>query len=156
MLRRETFLTPQGLKQLQEELDDLKGVRLKEVSDRVRKASESGGNVDNAEYDEAMSQQGFVEGRIRELESIIINAVVTAHDKRGGIVDIGSAVTVQGADGRKQSYKLVGSAEASPLAGKISNESPVGRALLGHKVGDEVEVETASKKPVKFTITRIR
>ena len=156
MLRRETFLTPQGLKQLQKELDNLKAVRRREVTERIHKASESGGNVDNAEYDEAMSQQGFVEGRIRELESILANAVVTAHDKRGGIVDIGSAVTVQDPNGRKQSYKLVGSAEASPLEGKISNESPVGQALLGHKVGDEVEVETPSKKPVKFTITRIR
>ena len=129
MLRRETFLTPQGLKQLQKELDNLKGVRRREVTERIHKASESGGNVDNAEYDEAMSQQGFVEGRIRELESILANAVVTAHDKRGGIVDIGSAVTVQDPNGRKQSYKLVGSAEASPLEGKISNESPVGQAL---------------------------
>ena len=156
MLRKETFLTPQGLKQLQEELDDLKGVRLREVTERIHKASESGGNVDNAEYDEAMSQQGFVEGRIRELENILANPVVTAHDKRGGIVDIGSAVTVQGPDGRKQSYRLVGSAEAAPLEGKISNESPVGQALLGHKVGDEVEFETPAKKRVKFTITRIR
>ena len=156
MLRRETFLTPQGLKQLQKEFDNLKGVRRREVTERIHKASESGGNVDNAEYDEAMSQQGFVEGRIRELESILASAVVTAHDKRGGIVDIGSAVTVRDPNGRKQSYKLVGSAEASPLEGKISNESPVGQALLGHKVGDEVEVETPSKKPVKFTITRIR
>ena len=99
--------------------------------------------------------QDFVEGRIRELEDILANAVVAAHDKQGGIVDIGSSVTVENSDGRKQRYKLVGSAEASPLEGKISNESPVGQALLGHKVGDEVEVETPSKKPIKFTITRI-
>ncbi len=156
MFRKETFLTPQGLKQLQEEMDDLKGVRRKEVAEQIHKASENGGNVGNAEYDEAKSQQGFVEGRIRELESILANAVVAAHDKQGGIVDIGSSVTVEGPNGRKQSYKLVGSAEASPLEGKISNESPVGQALLGHKVGDEVEVETPSKNPKKFTITRIR
>ena len=156
MLRKETFLTPQGLKQFQEEMENLKGVRRIEVAERIRRASENGGNVDNAEYDEAKNQQAFVEGRIRELESILANAVVAAHDKKGGIVDIGSSVTVENSNGRKQSYKLVGSAEASPLEGKISNESPVGRALLGHKVGDEVEVETPAKKLVKFTITRIR
>ncbi len=156
MLRKETFLTPQGLKQFQEEMENLKGVRRIEVAERIRSASENGGNVDNAEYDEAKSQQAFVEGRIRELESILANAVVAAHDKKGGIVDIGSSVTVENSNGRKQSYKLVGSAEASPLEGKISNESPVGQALLGHKVGDEVEVETPAKKLVKFTITRIR
>ena len=153
MLRKETFLTPQGLKQLQEEMDNLKGAGRTEVAERIRKASENGGNVDNAEYDEAKSHQAFVEGRIRELETIIANAVVAVH---GGIVDIGSSVTVQNANGRKQSYKLVGTIEASPVEGKISNESPVGQALLGHKVGDEVEVETPAKKLVKFTITRIR
>ncbi len=156
MLRKETFLTPQGLKQLQEELDNLMGVRRTEVAERIREASENGGNVDNAEYDEAKRQQAFVEGRIRELESILANAVVAAHDKKGGIVDIGSSVTVQNANGRKQSYKLVGTVEASPVEGKISNESPVGQALLGHKVGDEVEFETPAKKRVKVTITRIR
>ena len=156
MLRRETFLTPQGLKHLQDEMDNPKRVRRMEAAERIHRASETGGNVDNAEYDEAKSHQGFVEGHIRELENILANAVVTAHDKLGGIVDIGSSVTVEGPNGRKQSYKLVGSAEASPLEGKISNESPVGQALLGHKVGDEVEVETPSKKLVKFTITRIR
>ncbi len=156
MLRKETFLTPQGLKQLQEELDNLMGVRRTEVAEGIRKAIENGGNVDNAEYDEAKKQQAFVEGRIRELESILANAVVAAHDKKGGIVDIGSSVTVQNANGRKQSYKLVGTVEASPVEGKISNESPVGQALLGHKVGDEVEFETPAKKRVKVTITRIR
>ncbi len=156
MLKKETFLTPQGLKQLQEEMDNLMGVRRTEVAERIREAIENGGNVDNAEYDEAKKQQAFVEGRIRELESILANAVVAAHDKKGGIVDIGSSVTVQNANGRKQSYKLVGTVEASPVEGKISNESPVGQALLGHKVGDEVEFETPAKKRVKFTITRIR
>ncbi len=156
MLRKETFLTPQGLKQLQEEMDNLKGAGRTEVAERIRKASENGGNVDNAEYDEAKSHQAFVEGRIRELESIIADAVVATHDKKSGIVDIGSSITVQNASGRKQIYKLVGIAEASPLEGKISNESPVGQALLGHKVADEVEVETPAKKLVKFTITRIR
>ncbi len=153
---KKTFLTPQGLKQVQEEMDNLKGARRTEVAKGIREASENGGNVDNAEYDEAKHQQAFVEGRIRELESILANAVVAAHDKKGGIVDIGSSVTVQNANGRKQSYKLVGTVEASPVEGKISNESPVGQALLGHKVGDEVEFETPAKKRVKVTITRIR
>ena len=156
MSQEKTYLTQEGLSNLEAELENLRAVRRQEIAQRIQKSKEIGGTVDNAEYDEAKSHQGFVEGRIRELENILANAVVTAHDKLGGIVDIGSSVTVEDPNGRKQSYKLVGSAEASPLEGKISNESPVGQALLGHKVGDEVEVETPSKKLVKFTITRIR
>ena len=156
MVRRETFLTPDGLKQLQEEMDHLKNVRRPEVAARIHKASETGGNVDNAEYDEAKSAQSFVEGRIREVDNILANAVVASHDKKTKVVDIGSSVSVTTSEGAKQKYMLVGSAEAAPLEGKISNESPVGRALLGQMVGDEVEVETPSNKVLKLTITQIR
>ncbi len=156
MAQRETYLTPDGLKQLQEELDHLKNVRRGEVADRIHKAHESGGNVDNAEYDEAKNAQSFAEGRIRELENILANAVVAPKGrKQKDSVGIGSSVTVENARGTKQSYRVVGSAEAAPLEGKISNESPVGHALFGHKVGDEVEVNAPSGV-VKLTITRIR
>ncbi len=154
MVQKESFLTPDGLKQLQEELEHLKSVRRYEVADRIHKASESGGNVDNAEYDVAKSEQAFVEGRIREVESILANAIVATHDKKSGVVDIGSKVTVSEEGGAKRNYFLVGSAEASSLEGKISNESPIGQALMGRKVGDKVEVETPSRK-VNLTVTKI-
>lgn len=154
MTQRKTFLTPDGLKQLQEELAHLTNVRRHEVAGRIHQASESGGNVDNGEYDEAKMEQAFVEGRIRDVENILANATVATHDKKSGVVDIGSKVTVTEEGGAKRVYSIVGSAEASSLEGKISNESPVGQALMGHKAGDKVEVETPSRK-VNLTITRI-
>ena len=156
MTQRQTYLTAKGLKQLQEELEELTNVRRPEVAGRIHKASETGGTVDNAEYDEAKNAQAFAEGRIRDLENILSNAVLTpTRAKKRDSVEFGSSVTVVSAEGAKRKYTLVGSAETAPLEGKISNESPVGSALLGHKVGDEVEVKTPSKV-MKLTITRIR
>ena len=156
MVQRETYLTPQGLKQLQEELGHLKSARRQVVASRIRKASETGGTVDNAEYDEAKNEQAFVEGRIRDLENILFKAVAAPKCRKSlGVAHIGSSVTVENAEGSKQRYKLVGSVEAAPLEGKISNESPVGQALLGRKVGDEVEVKTPSGV-AKLTIRTIR
>ena len=155
MVQRETYLTPEGLKQLQEELDNLRNIRRRDVASRIHNASETVGTVDNAEYDEAKNEQAFTEGRIRALENILSNAVVApSSDQRTESVEFGSSVTVVTSDGVKRQYKLVGSAEAAPLEGKISNESPVGRALLGHKVGEKIEVETPSGV-MKFTIRAI-
>ena len=155
MARRESYLTPEGEQQLQDELGHLKSVRRPEVAARIHKASGTGGTVDNAEYDEAKNEQAFVEGRIRDVENILSTAVVTPRpDKKKGSVEFGSSVTVVTSEGVRQRYKVVGSAEAAPLDGKISNESPVGRALLGRKVGDEVEVETPSRL-MKLTITKV-
>ena len=155
MAKRETYLTQEGLKQLQKELAHLKDVRRREVAARIHKASETGGTVDNAEYDEAKNEQAFIEGRIRALENIISNAVVSTTRRSRDSVQIGSSVTVVAQDGAKRRYKVVGSAEAAPLDGKISNESPVGRAILGHKIGDKVKVETPSGV-MKLTISVIR
>ena len=156
MARKETYLTPEGLKQLQDKLGHLKSVRRQEVAGRIHKASETGGTVDNAEYDEAKNEQAFIEGGIRELEETLAKAVVPAVSTKGaGVVEFGSSVTVVTADGSKRRYRLVGSAEAAPLDGKISNESPVGQAILGRKVGDEVEVDTPSGG-MKLTIKQIR
>ncbi|MCI0439888.1 MAG: transcription elongation factor GreA [Chloroflexi bacterium] len=157
MTQRETYLTPDGLKQLKEELENLRNVRRREVAARIHRASETGGTVDNAEYDEAKSEQAFVEGRIRDLENIIAKAIVTPERRKKSrdIVEFGSSVTVENAQGRKQKYTVVGSAEAAPLEGKISNESPVGKALLGRKVGDQVEVQTPAGAQ-KLKITEIR
>ena len=156
MAKRQTYLTPEGLKQLEEELGYLKSARRQEVAARIHRASEAGGTVDNAEYDEAKNEQAFTEGRIRSLENILANAVVaSSEDATVDTVGIGSSVTVVTAKGSRQRYRVVGSAEAAPLDGKISNESPVGRSLIGHKVGDDVEVETPSGV-TRLTITRIR
>ena len=161
MVQRETYLTPEGLKQLEDELGHLKNDRRPEVASRIHKASDTGGTVDNSEYDEAKNEQAFVEGRIKDLEKILANAVVAPTPKKRSrakgakAVEFGSSVSVVTPKGSRSSYKVVGSAEAAPLEGKISNESPVGGALLGRKVGDEIEVETPSGV-TKLKITRIR
>lgn len=155
MLRRKSYLTSGGLKQLQEELGHLKNTRRPQVATRIHKASDGGGTVDNAEYDEAKNEQAFVEGRIRHLENILSNAVVPPSQKKTtNSVGFGSSVTVMTNDGRRRRYTLVGSAEAAPLVGHISNESPVGRALLGRMLGDKVEVNTPSGM-TELTITKI-
>ncbi len=156
MARKETYLTPEGLKKLQDELDSLLNVRRKEVAARIQEAKEIGGTVDNAEYDEAKNEQAFIEGRIPTLEGMIKNAIIIPdHKGPSETVSIGSKVTVLNDKGKKERYVLVGSTEANPLAGKISNESPIGQALLDHKVNDEVEVKTPSGV-VKFKIAEIK
>ena len=154
MARNQTYLTEEGLQQLQAELDDLRSTRRREVAARIHKASESGGTVDNAEYDEAKNEQAFLEGRISDLENILSNAVVASAQKGAG-VQLGSTVTVRAEDGSKRDYTVVGSAEAAPLEGKISLESPVGMALMDRDVGDSVEATTPAGT-VKLKITRIR
>ena len=155
MVQRASYLTPEGLQSLQDELEQLKKARRPEVARRIHKASETGGTVDNAEYDEAKNEQAFIEGRIRDLEGILANAVVAPkRDRTVGSVQFGSSVTVVTPEKKKRQYKLVGSVEAAPLEGKISNESPVGRALIGRKVGDSIEVETPSGV-MNLTITKI-
>ena len=154
MVRKEVFLTEQGRQGLEEELGHLVSVRRREVAGRIHKASETGGTVDNAEYDEAKNEQAFLEGRISDLENILSNAVVAPAEKGGG-VQLGSRVTVTAEDGSKRDYTVVGSAEAAPLEGKISLESPVGMALMDRDVGDAVEAKTPAGT-VKLKITNIR
>ena len=154
MVRKAIFLTEEGRQGLAEELDRLVSVRRREVAARLHKASETDGTVDNAEYDEARNEQAFLEGRISDLENILSNAVVAPPEKGGG-VQLGSTVTVTAGNGSKRDYRVVGSAEAAPLEGKISLESPVGMALMDHNVGDYVEAK-APAGTVKLKITRIR
>ena len=155
MVQHPKVLTEAGHNSLRQELDNLLTVRRAEVAARIHKASESGGTVDNAEYDEAKNAQAFVEGRIRDLENILSDAVVAPTGKRkNGGVDVGAKVTVVDDGGSRRVYTVVGSAEAAPLDGKISYESPVGHALIGHKIGDKVKVETPSGV-VKLKITKI-
>ena len=155
MSQKVTYLTSEGREKLATELNNLKTVRRKEVALRINRASETGGTVDNAEYDEAKNEQAFVEGRIFHLENILSNAVVPPTLKRKkGFVQLGSSVTVVSDGGSEKYYTVVGTAEAAPLEGKISIESPVGQAILGRKVGDKVDVKTPSGI-VKLTISKI-
>ena len=141
MAQKEVFLTPEGLEKLKAELDHLLSVRRQQVADQIHRAKELGGTVDNAEYDDAKNEQAFVEGRILTLEKMIKNASIIQEGKSpSSSVKLGSKVTVHSKGGEKEYYTIVGSAEANPSEGKISNESPVGKALMGKRVGGEVEV----------------
>lgn len=139
MEERPVLLTKEGLRQLEDELRQLVDVRRSEVADRIRQARDFGDISENAEYAEAKNEQSLVEGRIQTLEAMIRNAVVIEDEPRqAGVVGVGARVTVSTDDGN-ETYAIVGAAEADPLRGRISNESPLGRALMGHQAGDEVE-----------------
>ncbi len=146
----QTLVTKEGLKKLKEELEHLKTVRRQEVANRLKEAISYGDLSENSEYEEAKNEQAFVEGRIIELENKIKNAKIISEKKtdarRGKSVEIGSTVTVHNkADGdAHEKYTIVGSTEADPLEQKISNESPLGKALLGKHKGDIAEVESPS------------
>ena len=154
---RQTHLTPEGREALAQELEHLTGARRREVAMRINKAHQTGGTVDNAEYEEAKNEQAFVEGRIADIENILSRAVVTKRSKssrKTAMVEFGSSVTVTNSRGSKVLYQVVGGAEANPSQGKISESSPVGLALMGRKAGDMVDVETPAGV-VKLTINKV-
>jgi len=135
------LLTPEGLKKLKDELEMRKTEMRQEIAAIIKEAKEQGDLSENAEYSEAKRQQAENERRIMELENIIRTSQVASFDKGIQTVQMGSRVKVK-FNGEEQSFEIVGSNEADPLSGKISNESPIGKALLGKKVGDKVKVET--------------
>ncbi len=137
------FLTHDGHNRLQAELTYLRSKRRQEVAERIRQAKEFGDINENAEYDDAKNEQGFVEGRILLLEKLIRNATIIEGQHAEGVVDVGSTVKVHDEYG-DEAFTIVGSAEAEPSKGRISLESPVGKALLGKRVGDDVSVQTPS------------
>lgn len=139
-----TFLTKEGFEKLQDELDYLRKVKRQEVADRLHEAMEGGELIENAEYEAAKNEQAFVEGRIQELDLLLATARVIEDNKKKKVdaVQVGSTVTIQEDGSEEETYTIVGAAEANPRQGKISNESPMGRALLNHRIGDEVQVET--------------
>ncbi|HOB41534.1 MAG: transcription elongation factor GreA [Limnochordia bacterium] len=145
MANKEVLLTPEGLKKLEAELEELKTVKRREIAQRISASLEFGDISENSEYDDAKNEQAFVEGRILTLEKLLRNAKVIdtdAEDDDDTVVSIGKKVTLK--DLQTQDileYQLVGSAEADPAALKISNESPVGQAILGKTCGTIVEVE---------------
>ena len=133
------LITEAGLRKLEEEYEELTGARRREVADRIRHARDFGDIAENAEYIEAKNEQSLLEGRILTLEAMLRNAVLIEEELRErGVVGVGVSVKVAGPEG-DETYSIVGAAEADPLHGRISNESPLGRALLGHRAGDEVE-----------------
>ena len=144
MEAKKTLLTYTGLKKLEDELENLKVVKRKEVAGKIKEAREQGDLSENAEYDAAKDEQRDIEARIEELEKILKNAeVVVEDDVDLDTINIGCTVDVYDKEFEEEIvFQLVGSTEANSLAGKISNESPVGKALLGAKVGDIVNVET--------------
>jgi len=150
-----TILTPAGLENLKKELEDLKTNRRKEIAEKLKRALEQGDLSENAEYAEAKEQQAFLEGKIAELELKIKNVeIIKEGKKKRNVVGIGSTIKIK-FDGHELVYTIVGSSEANPSRGLISNESPIGKAFLGHKIGDEVEVKTP-KGLVKYRILEIK
>ena len=141
MTNQQTFLTKDGLKKVKDELDELKNVKRKEIAWRIQEAKELGDLSENAEYTEAKNEQAFIEGRIAELELILKQATIIEEKSNSDVVTIGSAIKVEAEDGTTQTYTIVGSNESDPAQGKISNESPLGRAFIGHLVNETVIVE---------------
>jgi transcription elongation factor GreA len=133
-----TYLTQVGLDKIREELHDLKTKKRKEIAWRIQEAKELGDLSENAEYSEAKNAQAFIEGRIAELEQILKSTVIIDETTPRDTVSIGTTIAVEFDDARKQTFTIVGSNEADPALGKISNESPLGKAFLGHKVGEVV------------------
>ena len=158
----EVLITKEGLKKLKDELEYLKTVKREEIAMRLKEAISYGDLSENAEYEEAKNEQAFIEGRILELEKQIKNArIITEHDAtakaaKGQSIDIGSVVTVRNKtdDDEPETYTIVGSMEADPIEHKISNESPIGRALLGREKGDVVDV-TAPAGKFKYEIVKV-
>jgi len=135
------LLTKEGLGKLQTELDELRTVRRPEIAERIKYAKDFGDITENAEYEDAKNEQGMLEGRILTLEQMVRNAVIIEQAEVGGIVQVGSTVGVKDEYGT-QSFTIVGPAEVDVTSGRISMESPVGKALLGRRIGDRVEVQS--------------
>ena len=138
------FLTKEGFQKLQEELDYLRTSKRQEVANRLHEAMEGGELIENAEYEAAKNEQAFVEGRIQELDVLLASAKIIEDNgrKKSDSVQLGSKVTIKEGNFEAETFTIVGMAEANPREGKISNESPIGKAILGHKIGDSVKVET--------------
>jgi transcription elongation factor GreA len=136
-----SYLTRHGYQKLQEELDHLRNVKRQEVAQRLHEAMEGGELIEDAEYEAAKNEQAFVEGRILELEMLLANARIIDEGGHRDIVQVAAKVTIQEGENPAETYTIVGPAEANPREGRISNESPLGRALMDHRAGDQVKVD---------------
>ena len=148
------ILTQEGRENLETELHYLETEKRAEVGERIKVAREFGDISENSEYDDAKNEQGMVEARIAEITRILSEATVVNTPKRSNKVNIGSTVTVQ-MDGKERAFTIVGAAESDVSAGKISNESPVGSALIGHKKGDHVETTGPTGRQIEMDILKI-
>lgn len=156
VLEKEVILTPEGLQKIEEKLEHLKSIRRQEVAERIKQAIGFGDISENSEYDDAKNEQAFIEGEILELEKIIRSArLIDSCDIKSGEVGIGTTVKLKDIEfGDIDVYTIVGSAEAEPVKNRISNESPVGRAVLGRKTGETVTVNVPDGK-IKYKIMEI-
>jgi transcription elongation factor GreA len=136
-----SFLTREGFQKLQEELEFLRGTKRGDIAKRLHEAMEGGELIENAEYEAAKNEQAFVEGRIKELEILLATARVISDTGQAGSIQVGAKVTIQEGKNSPEVYTIVGAAEANPRAGRISNESPLGRSLLNRVPGDIVHVD---------------
>ena len=154
---KEVVLTKEGYEKLKEEIDYLRGDKRREVADRIRIAREFGDIAENAEYDDAKNEQAMLEHRIAQLEERLLSArVIDKKEISKDVVSLGSHVKLRDVEAKKTfEYHIVGSAEANPAQNKLSNESPVGKAIIGHKKGETVEVSTP-RGSLKFKIMEIR
>jgi transcription elongation factor GreA len=155
-MHKEIALTPEGQTKLEEELHHLETVRRREVGERIKEAKEFGDISENSEYDDAKNEQAWVESRIAEIGMILANATVIESPSRSTKVCLGCKVELkESGNGDVHVYQIVGSAEADPAHDRISNESPVGQAIMGKKKGEAVKVETPSGKVIKYTVQKI-
>ena len=153
---KEVVMSTEGLKKLEQELEELKTVRRKEVAEKIKTALGYGDLSENSEYDEAKNEQAIVEGRIAEIEMQLKHVrILDESSLSGDTVSIGSKVKVVNPKGATVDYKIVGSTEADPLAGMISDESPVGSALLGHAAGDKVQAVLPNGTEVTYELLEI-
>lgn len=154
MPERNTFITREGYEKLEKEIEELKTVKRKEIASRIQEAKELGDLSENAEYQDAKNEQAFVEGRIAELETLLRQATIISKHQASNVVSVGSTITIR-MDGGTKEYMIVGSKEADPTSGKISNESPFGRSFIGKRVGDVAEIETPrGKRTVEIVASR--
>ena len=155
-MQKDVILTPEGLDKLKQEIEYLSTTKRREVAERIKEAREFGDISENSEYDDAKNEQAMLEARIATLEDKLRSAsVIDASELKNDVVRVGSQVHVKDAAGKSLTYTIVGSTEADPSANRLSNESPVGKALLGHKKGDTVEVHLPSGKVRKLKIDKI-
>jgi transcription elongation factor GreA len=156
MAEKAVPMTKDGIQRVEKELEHLRSVRRPEVAERIHEAKELASAQNNAEYEEAKNEQAFVEGRIMTLEHLLQNATLIDEEAahHATRIQLGSKVKLQDGDGKAMEYTIVGAAEARPTEGMISNESPVGRSLLGKRVGDEVQIQVP-RGVLRLTVTGI-
>lgn len=149
------YISSQKLKELKKELEEHKTTLRQQIAERIQEAQTQGDVTENAEYAEAKEAQAFNEGRIIELENLINNAVVVFRKRKKDTIQVGSQIVVKDKKNKKFEFTIIGSEDANPIEGKISNESPLGQAFLGQKQGDEIQVQTPKGK-IKYKIVRIK